>query len=174
MNLFRRNHGELSLSEYKSIFDLYYDSIRNFLYYKIGDIDIAEDLAQDVFVKIWEKRGEVGKETVKNLLYTMAGNLAKNHFKHKQVVFKYESDYAGKDSSSETPEFEMEMKEFNTRLQQCIDELPEGHREVFLMNRIDKLTYSEIAARLGLSVKAIEKRMHKALKELRSKINHPV
>ena len=64
----------------------------------------------------------------------------------------------------------MEEDEFKTRLEAAIGELPETQREVFLMNRIDKMTYNEIAEALGVSVKAIEKRMGKALKTLRSKI----
>ena len=55
-------------------------------------------------------------------------------------------------------------------MERAIAELPETQREVFLMNRIDKMTYGEIAEALGLSVKAIEKRIGKALRELRSKI----
>ena len=64
----------------------------------------------------------------------------------------------------------MQESEFKLRLEQAISELPETQREVFLMNRIDKLTYAEIAERLGVSVKAIEKRMGKALKHMRLKI----
>ncbi|MEM7514507.1 MAG: sigma-70 family RNA polymerase sigma factor, partial [Bacteroidota bacterium] len=59
------------------------------------------------------------------------------------------------------------------RLEGAIAALPEKNRVVFLMNRIEKLTYQEIADSLGLSVKAIEKRMHKALIELR-KIHHQI
>ena len=62
----------------------------------------------------------------------------------------------------------MEEEEFRLRLEKAIAELPEKNRVVFLMNRIDKLTYKEIADQLNLSVKAVEKRMHKALLKLRS------
>ena len=64
----------------------------------------------------------------------------------------------------------MEEDEFKTRLEQAISELVPTQREVFLMNRIDKKKYSEIAEELEISVKAVEKRMGKALKILRSKI----
>jgi RNA polymerase sigma factor (sigma-70 family) len=61
----------------------------------------------------------------------------------------------------------LEEQEFKQQLEKAISDLPEGQREVFLLNRIDKKTYREIAEMLGVSVKAIEKRMHKALKALR-------
>ena len=62
----------------------------------------------------------------------------------------------------------MEYAEFKNELETAINDLPEGQKEVFLMNRIDKLTYKEIAERLGVSQKAVEKRMHKALLKLKN------
>lgn len=89
---------------------------------------------------------------------------------HLKVRLKYANSNEQSDRTIETPEFRMQEIEFKVRLEQAISELPETQREVFLMNRIDKLTYAEIAERLGVSVKAIEKRMGKALKHMRSKI----
>jgi RNA polymerase sigma-70 factor (ECF subfamily) len=66
------------------------------------------------------------------------------------------------------------MEELNQQLQQALASIPEGPREVFLMNRIEELSYSEIADRLGLSVKAIEKRMSEALRVLREKFNYKI
>ncbi|MEM7654956.1 MAG: sigma-70 family RNA polymerase sigma factor, partial [Bacteroidota bacterium] len=71
-------------------------------------------------------------------------------------------------TSNETPQFAMEEAEFRHKLETAIASLPEKNRVVFLMNRIEKLTYKEIAERLELSVKAVEKRMHKALIQLRA------
>ena len=56
--------------------------------------------------------------------------------------------------------------------QSAISDLPEGQREVFLLNRIDKKTYKEIAEMLDISVKAVEKRMNLALQDLRNYLNH--
>ena len=67
--------------------------------------------------------------------------------------------------------FEKQMKEFDQRLKESLAELDEKHRTVFLMNRIDDLTYSQIAENLGISVKAIEKRMSKAMAFLKDRIN---
>ena len=64
----------------------------------------------------------------------------------------------------------VEMNEYEARLQEVIASLPDGGREVFLMNRLEDLTYQEIADRLGLSVKAIEKRMSKVLQILRDQL----
>ncbi len=133
-------------------------------------MQMAEDIAQDVFMKAWEKRATIRRETVKSLLYTIAGNLSINQLKHRQIVFEH-SNALRTSSDYETPQFQMESEEFNRKLQQSLSALPENSRVVFLMNRIEKMTYAEIAERLGISVKAVEKRMHKALTELRKRID---
>jgi RNA polymerase sigma-70 factor (ECF subfamily) len=68
----------------------------------------------------------------------------------------------------------MEKDEFAKELQEAIASLPEKQRTVFLMNRIDELTYREIAQRLEIGVKAVEKRMHEALEFLMNKIEHKI
>lgn len=173
INTQSERHETLSVDKFKQIFDTYYESIRNFTYYKIGDMDVAEDLAQEAFLKLWEKRDEVKEKTVKTLLYTIANNLAINHLKHGNVVFNFAVNYQGRDSY-ESPDFELEMKEFDQKLQQAIGSIPEKSREVFLMNRIEGLTYNDIAERLEISVKTVEKRMRKALDLLRSSIKYKI
>lgn len=89
-----------------------------------------------------------------------------NTVKHQNIVLKFEQR-GHSQLSNETPQYLMEEAEFKLKLETAIAALPEGQRTVFLMNRIDKLPYREIAERLDLSVKAVEKRMHKALGEMR-------
>lgn len=158
---------------FKGIFDQYYDLIRNFLYYKLGDIDQAQDIAQEVFIKAWNKREDIDLSTVKSLLYTIANNLAINHFQSAKKKYEFQLDNQ-EESSSETPEYKMEEKEFADKLNEVLGELPENQRVVFLMNRIDDLTYSQIAERLKIGVKAVEKRMHGALKFLREHIKQKI
>lgn len=144
------------------LFRQYYVAIRNYLYFKCGDMDLAEDLAQETFLIVWEKRASVDPARVKSYLYTIAGNLFLNELKHRKVVFKYEQQPTVS-HTAEHPEFLMEAAEFQAEVERTIESLPEKNREVFLMNRIEKMTYQEIAERLEISVKAVEKRMHKAL-----------
>ena len=165
-------HG-LSKTDFIDLFNQLYSPIKNFIYYKTGDIELADDIAQDTFIKIWEKRNEIRNETVKSLLYTIAGNLCKNRFEHQQVVFEFANNFR-QNGHSVSPEFELELKEFNNKLQNAIGELKEKNRVVFLMNRIDGLTYKQIANNLGLSQKAIEKRMKNALDELKKTIEYKI
>ncbi len=151
-------------NDLRSIYDQYFESIRGFLYYKCGDLDLAEDLVQETFIKVWNKKEEIQLDTVKSLLYTIANNLLMNHFNHQSVVREHQkTSNASISSNLASPQFVLEEKEFEEKLNSALAKLPDDCREVFLMNRIEKLKYKEIAERLDLSVKAIEKRMSKTL-----------
>lgn len=163
----------MTLAEFKDIFDQYYTPIKNFLYYKCGDIDQSEDLAQDVFVKLWDKREEVQLETVKSYLYTIANNMLLNKIRHDKVVVNF-AERNKNQQEEHSPEFQLQEKEFKEELEGVISRMPEKQREVFLMNRIEEMTYKEIADRLELSVKAVEKRMHGALSHLREHIKYKI
>jgi RNA polymerase sigma-70 factor (family 1) len=163
----------ISKEDFREIFDKYYEPVRNFIYYKAGNMQLAEDLAQDAFFRIWEKREEIRKETVKALIYKIANNLFLNWIEHQNVILKF----SVKDSPvalHESPEFELEMKEFDKKLQDAINSLDEKKRVVFLMNRIDKYTYREIAESQGITVKAVEKRMEKAIDHLKKHIQFKI
>jgi RNA polymerase sigma-70 factor (ECF subfamily) len=158
---------------FKEIFDLYYEKVRSFAYYKTGNLSLSEDIVQDTFMKLWEKRENINEATVKPLVYVMAENSIKNHFKHKKAEFNFvlKTQFPG---ISEPADFRLEQEEFNRFLNLTLAEIPEKNRVVFLMNRIDKLTYSEIAACLDVSVKTIEKRMAEALEIIRKRIRYKI
>lgn len=158
---------------FKSIFNEHYESIRNYLFYLSGDIDIAEDIVQDVFMKIWEKRDSINDDTVKPLLYRIARNLYFNLHKRNALDLKFISSKED-DAENESPEFVLEMKEFDAKLQKAISDLPEHCRTIFLLSRIDELKYQEIADRFNISIKAVEKQISKALKLLRKSIEYKV
>ncbi len=169
------NSNSFTKDDLKEIYELHFQAIRNFVYFKTRDVDVAEDLAQDVFVKLWSRKETIRKETVKSLLYTMAGNMVINHFNHMKVVYAHETD-TGRYGSREmqTPQFIIEEKEYEQRLNEVLEMIPDGCREVFLMNRIEKMKYDEIAGRLELSVKAVEKRMSKALSIIRQELGRKI
>lgn len=151
---------------FEKVFLEHAEGLRNFLYYKCGDLAQAEDFVQESYVRLWDNCAKVTIEKVKSYLFTIGNNLFLNTVKHKKVVLKFQQRQTST-SSNETPEFLMEEKEFQLQLEKAISELTEAQRVVFLMNRIDKKKYREIAEELGISIKAVEKRMHGALQSLR-------
>lgn len=164
-----RSREKLTAQEFERAFDLYYTNVRNFLYYKTSQSELAEDVAQDAFVKLWETRDKIDKTSIKAYVFTIANNLAINQLKRDQLKFKF-LKLQGDKKDIKTPEYLMEMQEFDQKLQDTLAKVPDGAREVFLMNRIDGLKYREIADMLGLSMKAVEKRMSRALAVLREEI----
>jgi len=163
----------LSHDEFRHVFSEWYAPVRNFIYFRCGDMELAEDLAQDAFIKLWENRDRVERATLKAYVYKIAQNQAINYKKRQQLFYRFQKQL-GIERDFDTPEKMAEMKEYEDRLQRVIAGLPDGGREVFLMNRLEDLTYQEIADRLGLSVKAIEKRMSKVLKIFRDELGTEV
>ncbi|MEM8999864.1 MAG: sigma-70 family RNA polymerase sigma factor [Bacteroidota bacterium] len=156
---------------FDKLFDLNAESLRNYLYYQCGDMQQAEDLVQEAFIKLWNNCKKVLFEKARGFLFAVAKNAFYNEVEHQKVVLKY-AKRPQKRADKETPEFQLEEKEFLHHLQSAIANLPEGQREVFLLNRMDQMTYKEIAEFLGVSQKAIEKRMHKALVKLRKTVKN--
>jgi len=96
-----------------------------------------------------------------------------NKIRHDKVVMSF-AEKNKNQQEEQSPEFSMEEKEFKTELENIIGAMPEKQREVFLMNRIEEMTYKEIADRLELSVKAVEKRMHGALAHIREHVKYKI
>lgn len=154
----------------ESVFDqIYRDQLKglfNFLYYKSGNSELAEDISQEAFLKLWENCNQVVFAAAKSFLFTVARNTLINKIQRKKVVLKFKNQLDAK-HETQNPSFLLEQKEFHQQLMDTINRLPDNQKEVFLLNRVDQLKYREIAELLGISQKAVEKRMHKALITLR-------
>ncbi|MEM9920516.1 MAG: RNA polymerase sigma factor [Bacteroidota bacterium] len=151
---------------YKALFEEQAEHLRNFLYYKCGNLELAADLMQEAFLRLWRDCHKVPIDKARAFLFRIANNLFLDHARHQQVVQKFKSQHFPV-GTNESPEFQYETEEFRQQLEAYINALPETAREVFLLSRIEKMTYKEIAERLEVSVKTVEKRMSKALAELR-------
>ena len=143
--------------------------LRNYLYYRCKNLERSNDLVQEAFTVLWEKCKEIIPAAAASFLYTVAKNRMLNLIKKDQVRLRFELEQ-DEAMDTESPQFNMEYNEYKQKLERAIEGLPDGQREAFLMNRIDKLTYREIAMRVDISVKAVEKRIHKALVKLREQL----
>lgn len=168
MNPTHLNNDVCKEQIFQFVFRQYYALLRNFLIFKFGNVARAEDMAQNAFVILWENCTNVSPDKAKSFVFTTAIRLSLNTIKHEKIVIQYENKNAFTDKNIETPEFVFLQKEFNSHLQDAINALPEKQREVFLLNRIEKQTYKEIADALEISVKAVEKRMHLAMEFLKN------
>ncbi|MGG6232155.1 RNA polymerase sigma factor [Tenacibaculum sp. SDUM215027] len=155
---------------FEEIFNQHSQTLRNYIYYKCGDTQQAEDIVQEAYIKLWSNCAKVIFEKAKSYLYTVANNHFLNDIAHKKVVLEHQKQSVSSGTTNETPQYILEEEEFHTKLKKAIANLPEKQREVFLLSRIDKKKYSEIADIVGVSVKAVEKRMSKALLTLKEQI----
>lgn len=168
MDTNKDNQGVLcEPAAFRLVFDAHYKLLRNFLVFRYRDSDLADDIAQNAFVKLWENCSILKKEQARSFLFTTAIRLSLNQIKHRKVVHDFQVSFVPKTTDKESPQFLMEETEFKLRLENAISSLPDKQREVFLLNRFENQSYTEIAATLDLSVKAVEKRMHQALVTLR-------
>ena len=161
----------MTREEFRGLFDEYFDSIRSYIYYRCKDSELATDIAQEVFIRVWEKQFEIRGGKIKSLLYKMASD----QFISSYRKIEMEKDYSASiefDYLDDSPEEQMNLKEMTERYESALGRMTESQRLVFLMSRNEGLKYSEIAERLNVSVKAIEKRMKKALAFLRKELNY--
>ncbi len=159
----------LTKEEFKTCFDQYFDPIRNYLYYRSSNAELATDIAQEVFMKLWEKQKPFEGNRTKSLLYKMASDAFIDHVRKNKVADKHKHSLR-LNLKAESPDENLQYQELKKQYEQALAELPEKQRTVFLMSRVEGLTYREMAERLDISVKAIEKRMHLALNTLKERL----
>lgn len=155
---------------FQKVFQEHSEELRNFLYYRCKQVPQAEDWVQESFVRLWRNCAKVPLEKAKGFLYTVANNLFLNEVKHQKVVQHFQQTQNVQKQEINTPQLLLEGEEFRERLEAAIASLSEGQRTVFLLNRVEQKTYKEIASLLDISIKTVEKRMHKALIALRKTI----
>jgi len=148
---------------FESTYKLYSQDLFRFLTYSYKNPTLSEDITQNVFLKLWDQCHQFELSNIKSLIFTMGKNLSLNELKKNQ---KNQGEESKEIFYSESPQDVLEEKQFKENLNNYINQLTSNERTVFLMNRMDNLTYREIAERLDISQKAVEKRMHQALKKL--------
>jgi RNA polymerase sigma factor (sigma-70 family) len=149
----------LTKEEFKYLFDSYFDTVRSYLFYRGAGMDEASDLAQDVFLRLWEKQIEIDPKTAIRLLYKIAGDMFISKYRRAKLEMNYLNSLSN-DRVAISPEDELKHKELFTNYKKALACLSEKQRTVFLMSRMEGMKYHEIAERLKLSVKAVEKRMN--------------
>lgn len=151
---------------FKKLFETYFDDVRRFIFYKSGNEELATDLAQDVFMKLWEKDFDIDVTKVKGLLFKIANDLFISSYRKEKVAFNFFNTYQVVEKVL-TPQDHLNYSELKSIYQRALQTMPEKQRTVFLMSRVEENKYNEIAELLRISVKAVENRMSLALKHLR-------
>lgn len=157
---------------FELIFYELHDDVYRFLVYMVKDIDVAEDLLQDVFLKLWDNRQTIKEEhSFKSFVITIANRLALNYLRHQNVVKKFYNDSTFNNISNQSPDFIMEEKELEKYFNTALNKMNFNTRTIFLLSRIENKKYTEIAEQLNISIKTVESHISKALLVIRETIN---
>ena len=158
---------------FEELFLDYCQPLVAFAHRLVMDQPVAENIVQDVFLRIWQNRDGLDPlSSIKTYLYTAVKNRAFNHLRHSEVVDRDDPADSGGDDQAESPEIHWSRREVGATIHAAIEELPRNCRTIFTMHRYDCLSYREIAVILDISVKTVETQMGRALKKLRYSLVH--
>jgi RNA polymerase sigma-70 factor (ECF subfamily) len=153
---------------FQILFRKYYSAMCHFANQFLNDRELAEEIVQDMFVKIWEKRAVLNIETsVKHYFFRSVRNHCLNQIQHEKIKKQYANkvlESAHQEINTEQYYLEVDLIR---RIEKSIDSLPPKRKEIFRLSREQGLKYKEIADALGISVKTVEAQMGLALKYLR-------
>jgi RNA polymerase sigma-70 factor (ECF subfamily) len=155
---------------FKQVFMSYYENLCRYAYTLLKNTEEAEDIVQSMFVKVWEKRGELEiRNSIRSYLFKAVYHQCINQLEHRTVKLKHQVHIAHEmHNEAQLPEtFQHELEE---NIVAAIKTLPEQCRIIFMMSRYDELRYAEIALHLNISVNTVENQISKALKILRLKL----
>lgn len=162
--------GEGNPKAFDILFTHYHPHVKKFLFGFIKDEELANDMAQDIFFKIWLKRDAIAKITsFKSYLFRMARNTIYDHYEHELIKQKYENKELEKSTSlySELIEEEIYAKELYLLIELAIEKMPAQRKRIFTLSRKEGLTNEEIAQQLNINKRTVENHITLALRELR-------
>lgn len=157
---------------FEKVFKQYFKSLQNYAYTILKDLDVAEEMVQNVFLKIWEKREKLPTDAVvSSYLYKSVYHESLNYLRHEKVKISHQQQtlYSMKEETDNASD-RIKLKQLEEHLQKALNDLPQQCRTIFQMSRFDELRYREIADELGISIKTVENHMGKALRLLRLKL----
>lgn len=154
------------------MFERYYRELLNFLARKLGDRDLAADIAQESYARVYASPARDAAAEPRALLYTTARNLVTDHHRRtatrQQVEIAVPEDEssleAGMGPASAEPDAVLAGRQRLAAIEQVVAELPPRAREAFVLYKFDGLSRSEVAALMGVGVKTVETHLEVAMR----------
>ncbi len=161
-------------SAFEALFHAYHAGMCSFAYRYLGARDLAEEIVQEVFLCVWERRETWHIRTsVRSYLLTAVRNAALSYLRHERVVRRRQTEIPdAQETLAASPEAGAQEAEMITAVREAIARLPERCRLVFTLHREQGLTYVEVAEVLGISPRTVEVQIGRALKALRQRLAH--
>jgi len=156
---------------YELMFSIYFARLNDFAKHVVKDDTISQDIVLEVFLKVWEKRSKIESLNLEAFLFRLVRNSCIDYIKHIKVVnnrmheieisTKYEELYRI-DFVGNEPYILIEQ-ELKYKIEKTVQSLPDRCREVFILSRIDGLKNKEIAEKLNINIKNVERHLNRAL-----------
>lgn len=161
------------LKAYEQLFMHYYPIVRAFVLGFVKIDEQAKDIAQDVFMKLWQYRGSLdAAKPIKPYIFLLARREVCSYFRNKQTVM--EQNFSGGGFLPAMPDDSTQQNldagELSAVVGRILESMPPQRRRIFSMSRKEGLSDAEIAERLGLSVRTVNKHIELALKDIRRKL----
>ncbi len=166
---------------FKLVFEEYFPKMKYFANEYLNDLDDASDVVQNTFAILWEKRTLLADDThFFNFLLSLVKNQCVDFLRKKQSQQKYieqsqdiyEENFSLNLYALENLEVnQVFLSELEEKIQHAIDTLPDVNRRTFILSRHDGLKYAEIAEKLNVSTKTVEKRISASLIHIRERLN---
>jgi RNA polymerase sigma-70 factor (family 1) len=161
-----------NLDNFEALFKQYYAPLVVYACKYLPEKDVAREIVQDFFVKLYEKRSSLSIDTsLKSYLYRSVYNACMNYINQRSIQEKHIRNIDLERNVEENLENEINSVELQNRIYNLIEALPPKCRKIFKMNRLEGMKNEEIAVSLNLSKRTVETQISKALKILRSKLS---
>ncbi len=157
----------LNKQEFESAFNELYVSLCRYAFLLINNREQAEDIVQDLFRSLWENRGRVHITSYRNYLFRAVKNKSLNYLRNSHSKIRYSDiyEYEALETSNRTQEI-IDGNELQQIIAEAIQNLPPRCSHIFYLKRFEELSYTEIAEKLSISVKTVEKQMTIAIRKI--------
>jgi len=156
---------------FETLFRTYYHSLCLFAHKILKDHEVAEEIVQDIYYYMWEKRESLELTTsVKSYLFKSVYNNSLKYIRHQKIVKNYETKVGKEDQPFDLQDNHAEIGEIMHIIKLTLENVPERTREIFELNRNEGLKYQEISDKLSISIKTVEAHMTSVLKLFRENL----
>ena len=157
--------------EFNELYRTYYGMLVNFAYSGCRDWELSREVVQHCFVRLWERKDELEiNRSIRSYLFTMVKNALIDHYKRQEKLTNLSEWNEDTEARSVLSFDEEDILAIRYAIKKALNGMKEKRRSIFEMSRFEGLTYSEIASYLGISERAVEDNMAKALEEIRKVI----
>ncbi|HPT22181.1 MAG TPA: RNA polymerase sigma-70 factor [Bacteroidales bacterium] len=169
--LFVRDLSKGNLLAFNTLYKEYSHRLYRFAIGYLKSEAEAEELVQEVFTIIWEKRADLKAElSFKSFLFTIAYNIIKKHFRTKCYLTEYFKSGKDEDFDMQTSN-QITFDSLNQYIADLVNMLPPRRKEIFIKSRVEGLSIKEIAENMNISHKTVENQLTDTLKFIRTSLN---